>query len=46
MAFSVLGLAARVPLTLDDPYCVTKTFPGFHEEMARLFPDHTVPERS
>ncbi|MGW0930757.1 3-phosphoshikimate 1-carboxyvinyltransferase [Streptomyces sp. NPDC002644] len=46
MAFSVLGLAARVPLTLDDPYCVTKTFPGFHEELARLFPDHTVPERS
>ncbi|WP_164412381.1 3-phosphoshikimate 1-carboxyvinyltransferase [Streptomyces salinarius] len=45
MAFSVLGLAARVPLTLDDPHCVTKTFPGFHREMARLFPDYTVPER-
>ncbi|MGW8988395.1 3-phosphoshikimate 1-carboxyvinyltransferase [Streptomyces zhihengii] len=44
MAFSVLGLAARVPLTLDDPCCVTKTFPGFHGEMARLFPDYTVPE--
>lgn len=45
MAFSVLGHAARVPLTLDDPYCVTKTFPGFHAEMARLFPDYAVPER-
>ncbi|MFK0255527.1 3-phosphoshikimate 1-carboxyvinyltransferase [Streptomyces sp. NPDC090445] len=38
MAFSVLGL--RVPgITLDDPSCVGKTFPGFHAELARLFPD-------
>ncbi|MER5479741.1 3-phosphoshikimate 1-carboxyvinyltransferase [Streptomyces sp. NPDC002734] len=37
MAFSVLGL--RVPgITLDDPSCVGKTFPGFHEELRRLFP--------
>jgi 3-phosphoshikimate 1-carboxyvinyltransferase len=36
MAFSVLGL--RAPgITLDDPDCVTKTFPGFHEELSRLF---------
>ncbi|WP_441251443.1 3-phosphoshikimate 1-carboxyvinyltransferase [Kitasatospora sp. McL0602] len=36
MAFSVLGL--RVPgITLDDPKCVGKTFPGFHEELHRLF---------
>ncbi|MGW0775333.1 3-phosphoshikimate 1-carboxyvinyltransferase [Streptomyces sp. NPDC002835] len=36
MAFSVLGL--RAPgITLDDPGCVTKTFPGFHEELSRLF---------
>ncbi|WP_344464786.1 3-phosphoshikimate 1-carboxyvinyltransferase [Kitasatospora kazusensis] len=36
MAFSVLGL--RVPgLVLDDPRCVGKTFPGFHEELRRLF---------
>ncbi|MTE18072.1 3-phosphoshikimate 1-carboxyvinyltransferase [Streptomyces sp. TRM43335] len=35
MAFSVLGL--RVPgITLDDPGCVTKTFPGFHGELRRL----------
>ncbi|MFZ3474221.1 3-phosphoshikimate 1-carboxyvinyltransferase [Streptomyces sp. 4.24] len=45
MAFSVLGLAAQVPLALDDPSCVTKTFPGFHQEMARLFPHYAVPER-
>ncbi|MFF4532613.1 3-phosphoshikimate 1-carboxyvinyltransferase [Streptomyces sp. NPDC001407] len=42
MAFSVLGLA--VPgITLDDPACVAKTFPGFHAELHRLFPGHTVP---
>ncbi|MER5637824.1 3-phosphoshikimate 1-carboxyvinyltransferase [Kitasatospora sp. NPDC002227] len=36
MAFSVLGLL--VPgITLDDPRCVGKTFPGFHEELRRLF---------
>ncbi|GAA0660775.1 3-phosphoshikimate 1-carboxyvinyltransferase [Kitasatospora atroaurantiaca] len=36
MAFSVLGL--RVPgITLDDPHCVGKTFPGFHQELRRLF---------
>lgn len=44
MAFSVLALAAQVPLVLDDPSCVTKTFPGFHQEMARLFPSYDVPE--
>jgi 3-phosphoshikimate 1-carboxyvinyltransferase len=38
MSFSVLGL--RVPgLRLDDPACVSKTFPGFHAEIARLFGD-------
>ncbi|MEU3609689.1 3-phosphoshikimate 1-carboxyvinyltransferase [Streptomyces sp. NPDC035033] len=36
MSFSVLGL--RAPgIGLDDPACVAKTFPGFHEELARLF---------
>ncbi|MEW2068941.1 3-phosphoshikimate 1-carboxyvinyltransferase [Streptomyces sp. NPDC007346] len=36
MSFSVLGL--RAPgITLDDPACVGKTFPGFHVELARLF---------
>jgi len=33
MAFSVAGL--RIPgLTLDDPGCVKKTFPDFHERLA------------
>ncbi|MCM3299652.1 3-phosphoshikimate 1-carboxyvinyltransferase [Streptomyces pseudogriseolus] len=42
MAFSVLGL--RVPgVTLDDPSCVGKTFPGFHEELQRLFPSASRP---
>ncbi|MBJ7906812.1 3-phosphoshikimate 1-carboxyvinyltransferase [Streptomyces sp. DSM 110735] len=42
MAFSVLGL--RVPgITLDDPSCVGKTFPGFHEELRRLFPPTSRP---
>ncbi|MBV2155137.1 3-phosphoshikimate 1-carboxyvinyltransferase [Kitasatospora sp. SUK 42] len=37
MAFSVLGL--RAPgIDLDDPGCVSKTFPGFHTELTRLFP--------
>jgi len=35
MSFSVTGL--RVPgLTLDDPGCVRKTFPGFHAVLADL----------
>lgn len=36
MSFSVLGLRAA-GITLDDPACVAKTFPGFHEELRRLF---------
>ncbi|MFE5936720.1 3-phosphoshikimate 1-carboxyvinyltransferase [Streptomyces sp. NPDC056470] len=42
MAFSVLGLRSE-GITLDDPGCVAKTFPGFHEELHRLFPRHSVP---
>ncbi|AEW96941.1 3-phosphoshikimate 1-carboxyvinyltransferase [Streptantibioticus cattleyicolor NRRL 8057 = DSM 46488] len=35
MSFSVTGL--RTPgITLDDPGCVKKTFPGFHEALAAL----------
>ncbi|MCJ1678540.1 3-phosphoshikimate 1-carboxyvinyltransferase [Streptomyces sp. APSN-46.1] len=37
MAFSVLGLRTG-GITLDDPSCVSKTFPGFHDELRRLFP--------
>ncbi|MBZ4323669.1 3-phosphoshikimate 1-carboxyvinyltransferase [Streptomyces sp. SCA2-4] len=43
MAFSVLGLAAPGTITLDDPGCVGKTFPGFHNEMRRLFPAYELP---
>ncbi|NMO35053.1 3-phosphoshikimate 1-carboxyvinyltransferase [Streptomyces sp. GMY01] len=43
MAFSVLGLAAPGTIILDDPDCVTKTFPGFHTEMRRLFPAYDLP---
>lgn len=36
MSFSVLGL--RAPgISLDDPDCVSKTFPGFFDEFSRLF---------
>jgi len=35
MSFSVTGLVTS-GITLDDPGCVRKTFPGFHEELARL----------
>ncbi|SEK35477.1 3-phosphoshikimate 1-carboxyvinyltransferase [Streptacidiphilus jiangxiensis] len=35
MSFSVTGL--RTPgITLDDPGCVRKTFPGFHQALAAL----------
>ncbi|MFZ0218113.1 MAG: 3-phosphoshikimate 1-carboxyvinyltransferase, partial [Candidatus Dormiibacterota bacterium] len=36
MSFAVLGLRAS-GIELDDPACVTKTFPEFHEEFRRLF---------
>jgi 3-phosphoshikimate 1-carboxyvinyltransferase len=36
MSFSVLGLRTN-GIRLDDPECVSKTFPGFHEEFSRLF---------
>jgi len=42
MAFSVLGL--RVPgLELDDPRCVIKTCPGFHDLLAALAADWEHP---
>jgi 3-phosphoshikimate 1-carboxyvinyltransferase len=36
MSFSVLGLRAE-GIELDDPACVSKTFPEFHQEFGRLF---------
>ncbi|GGT28790.1 3-phosphoshikimate 1-carboxyvinyltransferase [Streptomyces purpureus] len=45
MAFTVLGLAAAPgTITLDDPACVGKTFPGFHTELRRLFPAYEPQE--
>ncbi|MDX3584212.1 3-phosphoshikimate 1-carboxyvinyltransferase, partial [Streptomyces europaeiscabiei] len=36
MSFAVTGL--RTPgITFDDPGCVRKTFPGFHEAFAELW---------
>lgn len=35
MAFSITGLRAE-GINLDDPGCVRKTFPGFHEALAEL----------
>ncbi|MDX3874005.1 3-phosphoshikimate 1-carboxyvinyltransferase, partial [Streptomyces europaeiscabiei] len=36
MSFAVTGL--RTPgITFDDPGCVRKTFPGFHEAFAALW---------
>jgi 3-phosphoshikimate 1-carboxyvinyltransferase len=35
MAFSIAGLRTR-GMTLDDPGCVKKTFPGFHTALAAL----------
>ncbi|MEU2717904.1 3-phosphoshikimate 1-carboxyvinyltransferase [Streptomyces sp. NPDC007205] len=43
MSFSVLGLAVPGAVSLDDPACVGKTFPAFHDEIRRLFPDHEHP---
>lgn len=37
MAFSIAGLHVDGGLTLDDPHCVKKTFPTFHERLRDLF---------
>ncbi|MFH8241030.1 3-phosphoshikimate 1-carboxyvinyltransferase [Streptomyces sp. NPDC018321] len=46
MSFAVLALGSGVRLELDDPACVSKTFPGFHAELNRLFPGHSIPASS
>jgi 3-phosphoshikimate 1-carboxyvinyltransferase len=38
MAFSILGLRSE-GITLDDPQCVGKTFPGFFDYLGNLFPE-------
>ncbi|MFK4105618.1 3-phosphoshikimate 1-carboxyvinyltransferase [Streptomyces sp. NPDC019531] len=45
MSFAVLGLGSSTALVLDDPACVSKTFPGFHTELRRLFPAYHVKEQ-
>jgi 3-phosphoshikimate 1-carboxyvinyltransferase len=35
MAFSITGLRTS-GITLDDPECVKKTFPGFHQALGAL----------
>jgi 3-phosphoshikimate 1-carboxyvinyltransferase len=36
MSFSVAALRIDGGVTLDDPSCVRKTFPGFHQALAGL----------
>jgi len=36
MSFSIAGLRTEGGVTLDDPGCVKKTFPGFHQALADL----------
>ncbi|MFC1420197.1 3-phosphoshikimate 1-carboxyvinyltransferase [Streptacidiphilus cavernicola] len=36
MAFSIAGLRTPGGVVLDDPGCVRKTFPGFHDTLAAL----------
>lgn len=36
MSFSIAGLRTEGGVTLDDPGCVRKTFPGFHQALAAL----------
>ena len=45
MSMSVLGL--RTPgVQLDDPGCVAKTYPGFHEDFAALRADWDIAEEN
>ncbi|MFS4092813.1 hypothetical protein [Streptomyces sp. AF1A] len=46
MAFSVLGLTRPHTFTLDDPHCVAKTFPRFHDELRRLLPWYELPVKA
>lgn len=37
MSFAILGTATGA-VTVDDPACVAKTYPGFWDDLARLYP--------
>jgi 3-phosphoshikimate 1-carboxyvinyltransferase len=45
MAFSLIGL--RIPgVSIENPECVSKTFPGFFEVLETLYhnqPDNIIP---
>ncbi len=36
MAFGILGASHNVQLTIDDPECVSVSYPGFWQELARV----------
>jgi len=36
MAFGILGASRNVQLTIDDPDCVSVSYPGFWQELARV----------
>ena len=42
MSFSIAGLRTEGGVPLDDPGCVRKTFPGFHQALAALRAEWSV----
>lgn len=42
MSFAVLG-AARAGITIEDPICVSKTYPGFWHDLAACYPEGRRP---
>jgi 3-phosphoshikimate 1-carboxyvinyltransferase len=42
MSFAVLGAAAG-GVTIEDPPCVSKTYPGFFRDLARIYAAAGVP---
>ncbi|MGW2081335.1 3-phosphoshikimate 1-carboxyvinyltransferase [Streptomyces sp. NPDC001939] len=45
MSFAVTGLRIPGGVTFDDPGCVRKTFPDFHEAFAKVFGQPSTPTR-
>ncbi|MCX5081854.1 3-phosphoshikimate 1-carboxyvinyltransferase [Streptomyces sp. NBC_00401] len=45
MSFAVTGLRIPGGVTFDDPGCVRKTFPDFHEAFAKVFGQLSTPTR-
>ena len=42
MSFAVLG-AVRAGVTIDDPACVAKTYPGFWDDLGRIYASQGAP---